>query len=362
MKKEKIIYLANPYSPHIYRWIELIDKKYEVLILHVEHEAYLPKTYTNEVRLLSPLVCKLKILRYLIGGLKLRFLSRYKEIDFLHAHNTSGYGLMALLSGKKFVVTTYGSEIYRVETSSYLYRAVIGKILSKAKKVTCSTDYMHEFLKTKLEISENKIHSFSLGITYSYKQKKPKQIPEINDFVGDSELVIFSNRRLQQLYCIDYIVKEFAKVVDCQSDAKLIILKGDYDVDYERYIKDLVLDLDLTRNVHVIDKYLEAEEIKWINEISLFSISIPKSDQLSSSILESIYSGTRPILRNLPAYKKLFDGGLASELCDTGVGALSDIVLKLYRNLLDGSISDTTFDEYFCDETITRNVESLYHN
>lgn len=101
-------------------------------------------------------------LSYALAGFWLRYLALFGApiADFVHAHNTSGYGLMALLSGIPYTVTTYGTEIYAVPQRNFWYRYMIRSVLNHAQRITSSSPQMTDALVRQLNIPKKKSMKF----------------------------------------------------------------------------------------------------------------------------------------------------------------------------------------------------------
>ena len=359
---KEIVFLANPFSPHIDRWVELVNSTgKEVMIIHVDN-SMLPKTNTKTCRLLPRIFCKSKVMRYVLGGLILRYSDKYQNVDFFHAHNASGYGLMALISGKKFIVTTYGSEIYRVKESFSLYNLLIKKILSNAYRITCSTVFMKDFIVKKELANADKIYSSTLGVSKNFTKAVPAKIKHVEKKLDKRGLVLFSNRRIHPLYCIKYIVEEFAMIVRENPEVRLILLEGDAEKTYLEEIKKHISELNVTDNVIIVEGFISFSEIKWLYSVSSFSISIPKSDQLSSSILESIYCGVTPILRSLDAYNEIFENNLAYKMESQKIGSIYSAFKALVASKENkkNNKEDDKKTFFFSDSKVEVYINKLY--
>ena len=102
------------------------------------------------------------LLRHVWAGLRMRFARRYSR-QTLHAHCTSGNGLMARLSGRPYIVTTYGSEVFGARERGWLYAWMIRQVLTHAERITATSQQMADVLRQEYHIPEERIHLFSLG-------------------------------------------------------------------------------------------------------------------------------------------------------------------------------------------------------
>lgn len=303
----KILFLANSNSPHVRHWSMLLNE------LGVEHRvktihdgSLLGKVsvdrYFSSLRHLGRIS---DYLRYISLGLLLRLLSIFgKYTDhIIHAHNTSGYGLAAWLSGRPYIVTTYGSEIFTAKQKGFLYRFLINKILAKATLVTATTEEMSKVLESEFGVTKSKIHSFSMGIDpvfYCDELQRNEFRAKFNIAVND--IVWIYNRRITPLYNTLNVVNSFNEYVVANPKSALIIMEGDSD---RKYFESVELAIKFNDKIKLIRGFCGQAELRGYLSTADFSISIPNTDQMSSSILESISCGCIPILLNNEAYSIL---------------------------------------------------------
>ena len=308
---EKLTWLANPYSPHVRHWVELLNVGFqgekEVEIVHIYHpnENLRVGNYnSNSVTITCPLPKIFKHLpsffQYIFLGLYIKLSGKYKE--GIHAHNSSGYGLSALISGRKYILTTYGSEVYKAisNNTNLFYRLLIKTTLDRARVITSSSPQMTSAVGTLCK--ESNVYEFSMGVSreFFYSQSLRDSTREKFNIPLDS-VVIFSNRRLTRLYNIELILEAFRNVSSKEKRIYLIQIEGDSDIEYVKEISNIT-DFD---NLLYIKGFLEQSELNSLLCASDYTISLPSTDQLSSSILEGISCKCLPILSNLEAYKPL---------------------------------------------------------
>lgn len=306
----KVYWFANPYSPHVRQWLEassFIDIEIEIFHIHHKSKPCLP---INNVVLRSLIPEYLSwlptILQYLILGCIFKCLFRKDKSIVVHAHNTSGYGFSALVSGFKYIVTTYGSEIYKIKEKSWLYYWLISSILKKAEVITSASPLMTSRLRELLN-TETKIREFSLGVSRDFEYSEAKRFNIRTEYKLSENCILFLiNRRAAPLYRTYEVINCFLNVFK-KSDCKLIVLAGDAEVEYLQSLKELVVQ---ENQVTIIDGFLDQDKLSDLLSASDFFISTPETDQLSSSILEGIMCNSIPILANLSAYDAVKDVSL----------------------------------------------------
>ncbi len=304
-----ITYLANPRSPHVQRWLKLVTT--DVTVLSIQHrsqrvhaQAYQHVTYHS----LGPALMKLlpAVIQYMIAGFVLRC-SRHKP-SLLHAHNTSGYGLLAYLSGLPYAITTYGSEIYRCSHHRGLYRWLITRILCRAQSITVSSDALKTYLINELKVDPNKIAGFSLGYDNDayFPDQNAAMIWQNRLKLANEYPIWIVNRRALPLYRVLEVVQGFESYRRQGGQGALIVLRGDSHGEYCETVQQHIEASPFSQYMRWVDPFLSQTDLRGILSLADFSWSIPVSDQLSASIIESLACNAIPILSNLPAYKALF--------------------------------------------------------
>ncbi|OCH48743.1 MULTISPECIES: glycosyltransferase [Vibrio] len=357
---KNMIYLANPYSPHVRQWLEIyssiaINSVNDLTIYHIIHgDSDMEDVTINFENYVSccPIPSFLhwlpRIIQYVILGIYIKF--RLGKNSIIHAHNGSGYGLSALISGKKYILTTYGSEIYRaLTTKSKLYKKIISLILSKAKFVTSTSQQMTEaVMAINIKI---RVQQFSLGVSenYYYDGNIRSEVRKSYGLSNDS-VIFFSNRRLAPLYNIDVVISAFIMARKENIKITLIQVEGDSE---KEYADKLLLEQE---GIIFIKGFVNASKINSFLCASDFIISIPDSDQLSSSILEGIKCNSRPIVSKLIAYKELNDVAIYVDIDE------DDLKMKILKLAEDKSFEELVDFERIKDRYSLQSAINHYIN
>ena len=301
MKNDKmIVFLANPNSPHVRHWLALMKNK------NITPSLFTISKYRNlDAKYVTCYVLPFffrgipKMFQYCcLGGiLRLRKLIGKDTKVKLHAHNASGYGLSAYLSGAQYVITTYGTEVYSYKKNK-VYAFMIKKILLKAKSITTSSEQMTSFLLDNFEIKRSKIRELSLGVADIFYCKQGLTDKPMKNLKSNPVWVI--NRRIHPLYNTIQVIEAFKLFFKSNQVGALIVLAGDSDKNYLSEVRLLVDEID---EIELIEGFLSQREVSKILQSAHFCISVPKSDQMSSSILEGCASGAIPLLAKHKAYQ-----------------------------------------------------------
>ena len=300
----KLCYIANINSPHVGEWLEALDGRSALAFATIEdtidgEKIGKAKISIDEI-IRPPRIFRFlpKQLRYIILGIQLRL--KNKETYAFHAHNASGYGLTAALSGKPYLLTTYGSEVFHSQTKSNLYNYLVQFALQRAVKLTATTKAMQAYLEKHFSVPPNKIDVFSLGVSNAFFYTHPRA----KSFDTTQGPVWFSNRRILPLYRTLEIVKAFISFKSNGGKGSLILLQGDAEGEY---FDQVISHIASRSDIRLVRGFVDTDTIINLLDEAHFTISIPKTDQLSSSILEAMARKCIPILADLEAYKVLED-------------------------------------------------------
>lgn len=371
-KKIKIYWLANPGSPHVRHWDELVsglDCYFDFEIMSIWHKNNIGSIEFEVVKykkILPRFIGKLpEIVQYLILGVYIRFSKDIETGSIFHAHNTSGYGLVALVSGYCFGITTYGSEIFSAQKKGWFYRFIIRQVLKKSKGITSASPAMTQNLIEYFDVEEEKIVEFSLGVSKEFFYDKGEGDLLKGQFGISSSPIWMLNRRVHPIYHTMELVTAFIKVRNEINTGYLFILEGDSDADYFSKIEAVCLHHDYIKLIRgfiprpVLRHYLSAAD---------FAISIPDTDQLSSSILEGAMCGAIPLLRDMTSYAevKKFSLNFRIESSDNEF-SYEDIFISSYQLLQSeayGKLSRTMLNEInkFDMQSVLPHIRVFYNN
>lgn len=302
-------------------------------------------------------------LRYFLAGLRSRFL--LDEDVLVHAHNASGYGLMALLSGRRYIVTIYGSDVYNAAQRGRLYAFVVSRILRKADRLTCTTTAMRDYVTEHFGVDKDRVHVFSMGISrdFAYSASERNIVREVLGLKGS--IVITSNRRMQPQYRIDLIVRAFAELLRRSDRYRLIIFEGDGSPSYSKVIAQLIIDLGISDFVIAVRGIRTPIQVRALLAASDIVVSIPESDQLSASVLEALACRALVLGAEIPAYRELLDRKLIHPAAVESPIALADSIADHVSLGMEERLSDFHISEWIdnaqSDRFVMEEVNRLYY-
>jgi len=312
----KICYLADARSIHTQRWIQYFASRgHDVLLLSRQP---LNNAISRDVQF-HPLQFSRQFLRIPGRDLILNLATVKKVIhqfnpDIVHVHYVLGYGLLGALSGfHPLLVSAWGSDVLVAPKRSLLNKLMVKFALAKADTVLTTSSYLKSYLIREYNLPNSKVKALPWGVDLKvFSKGYQAEIQQLKKGLGikNGTFVILSPRHLTEQYSIDGIVRAVPYVISKYPNVFLIILKGAAeDGRYESYIDRLIDELGIRENVKIIHTHLSAQEMAVMYNASEVFMSIPKSDQFSSSIQEGMSCGSIPIVGNLEVYGQYLSNG-----------------------------------------------------
>jgi glycosyltransferase involved in cell wall biosynthesis len=346
-----VLFVANPGSVHVRRWLVLVGRTGTAVTGVTADTGPLPPGWRR-------LVGRGGSLRYLLSGLLLRF-CRSKAL--LHAHNASGNGLAAYLSGGRYALTVYGTDVYGAGGRGPLYRWLLGRILRRACRVSCTTRAMAEHIAEQYAVPSQKIDMFSLGLPLDlFAPSADLRRSARRRFDLEGAYVLFANRRLRSQYRTELIIEAFARFHAQRPDSRLVLLEGDADPDHVVALEALIDNLDLDHVVRLIRGSCAPEGVHELLCAADVVISIPTSDQMSASVLEALACDCPLLLSDIPAYAELFALGLAHRADTASAVTLLDSILAMSASGSMLSQARAWLQRWHSDEAAAQNIRLFY--
>ncbi|WP_200210540.1 glycosyltransferase family 4 protein [Micromonospora coerulea] len=263
--------------------------------------------------------------RLLATGWWLRRQVRQIRPDVVHVHSVGRGGLLslALPRGAARVVTPWGSEL-RTATGSRLRRWVTRHAFRRADLVLPTSASLTAEVTTRYRIPTARTATLSWGVDDA--------LLGLRDTVRRSEVrrefgvpagatVLLSMRGTAPVYRTDDILGAYAHAARERPDLHLVLLAGHEPAEAvaagERGAaldRAAALAAALPGRVTVVRRTLSPRETFALMCASDVAVSVPRSDQRSSAVLEAALAGCRLLLADLPPYRELLADGLVADL------------------------------------------------
>lgn len=261
-----------------------------------------------------------KLLLYAWLGLRARRALRGRDV-LVHAHGASGYGLAALLCGRPYVVTVYGSEVFD-ERRSALYRFMVRLVLRRARAVTVTTPHARDYIAATFGIPLARLHYFHTGIDVAALDALPVTAP-----AGDGGRRVLSVRNAAPHYRTEAIIAAFlAATAGRSAGDTLTVIEGNGDKAYWALLQERFGTAPGVRFRPGLVPHGEFLRLMAAHDIC---VSFPLSDQLSTTLVEALYLGKVLVCADLASYAPLWPPRPLPGVCRVAVpedlaAALSD--------------------------------------
>ena len=307
----KICYIADATQIHTQRWVKYLDNRgHEMHLISPiplgdidigNVRLYVLRGFPLRIRIISTLM---DLLLYVIQVRKL--LKKIKP-DILHAHYVTDCGFLAALSGfHPFILSVWGSDIFRDAARSKIKLQDVKISLKKADWVLTTTDYMRDQVINKFKLDPGKIVTIpwgmDLGIFHRGYENKVKSLKKELE-LSQEALLILSNRTMAPVYRIQDIVESIPFVLERLPEAVFVFLRGRGSSQFEEKIKLEVQRLGVSNSVRFIPRFITEEEMAVYVNAADICISIPDSDQFGIAIFEGASGCAVPIVSDLEAYR-----------------------------------------------------------
>ncbi|HZF70596.1 glycosyltransferase [Sulfuricurvum sp.] len=285
---KKLLVIASS-SIHTYNFINLVKDGFNEITLITDK--------ANEQSPISTYQLDFSFGLHLFKTLsRLRTICNTFKPSIIHIHQANSYAFYTLLAlkslGIPIVLTAWGSDILVNPKKNILLKKLVQYILSHVDALTADSYYV---LNSAQELIEKRLnsHNINFGID-PIECTLPK------------ENMIYSNRLHKKLYNIDKILISFSKFHNNHSDWVLIIAG---EGDETAYLEQLASWLGILNHVKFIG-FVDRETNYSYYCRSKIYVSVPGSDSVSLSLVESIICDCIPFVSDLPANHELITDGL----------------------------------------------------
>ncbi len=289
--------------------------------------------------LLKRLIYKIPMFKDLIIFLYYFLLSKFIrkqlikiEPDLVHAHYVSRNGIYAYLSKfKPLFLTLWGSDI-RSDSMTKYQRKLFIQALNNANFVTSgSKDLLN--ISQSMGVKKNNCYNIimpGIDISHFEKTKVPREFYKKMGIPLRSK-IIFSPRAMSSFYRIEKIVEAFASVSGKYNDVFLILLDYNTDEEYLDKVIKLIESKNLKNSVKLFSNIPNPFlDMNLLYAMSFVTISIPESDGMPQSMLESFAAECPVISSNLSTYDEILTHNFSGiRVSGTDIDEISKAIVKL---------------------------------
>lgn len=245
--------------------------------------------------------------------LRLRWLLWRIRPQLVHVHWAHFAADVRAVWRGPFVVTAWGSDIYRRENFSAEVWDASCRAMAAADLLTCDSEDLADALRQALPAPPRALEVVQWGVdTALFTPDGASQ----RDALGlQGREVIFSARNFTPIYNQETVVAAFARVHAQRPQAFLLMKRYGGDADYLARIEAQIDTAGLRQHVRILDA-VPYEEMPALYRSADVMISIPLSDAAPMSLLEAMASEVAPLVCDLPSLREWVEPGVTGLLAE----------------------------------------------
>ncbi|MCL5407042.1 MAG: glycosyltransferase [Patescibacteria group bacterium] len=218
--------------------------------------------------------------------------------DIVHGQDLVFAGIWAYLSGfRPYVVTTWGSDVFKFEEFIAPEKHLIRKTLQKADLVTCSSLALSQQAQ-KIGMPKKHWQLIHFGIDLDiFKNQK----------FSNQEKIIFCPRAIGSIYNTDILISAFYQISKNDKNVKLALLENIVDENYLLEVEKLIIKYNLVDKVVFWPKVSNEKMIGYYNRAEVV-VSLSSSDGCSVSFLEAMATESKIVVTDLPYIREWENG------------------------------------------------------
>lgn len=304
--KIRLAFLANGENVHTRRWLgHFVKRGYDVHLITFTAQP-IKGVEIHELRYFGKIAYPVRIW-------KIRKTVKEVDPDVLHAHYISHYGVYGSLAGfHPFIVSAWGSDVLRTPKESRIRWYGVAYALKRADYVATTAEFMKGYLIKNFGLHQDKVVRIPWGINLKiFCRGYEKEVDALKRSLGikAEAPVILSNRHMNVQYEIQNIVDTIPYVLKTHPDAMFIFIRGHGLPEFEDRMKLRTTKLEVSNNTRFTSKLITPKEMAvYLNMADVF-LSIPKTDQFGSSVIEGMACGSVPIVSDIEAYHQYLQDG-----------------------------------------------------
>jgi glycosyltransferase involved in cell wall biosynthesis len=239
-EKLKICYLSGVNSPHTQKWCAFFAERGHEVHLVTFDDGKIDNVNIHYLNTgAGSNSSQFKKLSYFFQGRKVKELINQINPDIIHAHRLTGYAFLAAQTCfHPYVLSVWGSDVYDFPYKSPLHRYFVKYNLRNADYVF-STSHVMKRQTNKFTNKDISVTPFGVDVNLF----KPKE--RIQNNLHNQPLVIGTIKTLEKKYGIEYLIRAFKIVLDCNPDLNLELFiagRGSQKSNLENLVKDFNID------------------------------------------------------------------------------------------------------------------------
>ena len=296
---KKLCIIGNPNIVHVKRWVtDFARIGWEV---HLIGEHKLVTDLPGVCRFYDlPKIFNLRKFRYLLWFYWVRKIIHKESPAVLHALGVASAGWLGAASQfHPFICTALGSDLLLLDNRSKIHQQLSRLTLKNVDKLICVSEPLYT-KADELGVPATKRELISLGVNtdlFTPVQDKTQIRQKLN--LPDQPIVL-SIRAIHPLYQPLKLARAIPEVLKQIPNAVFVIFTYNADLDLLREFENELNMNSVINKVHFVPPIYEDERIADYFRAADIVVSIPTSDGMPVSVMESMACGAALIATDLP--------------------------------------------------------------
>lgn len=240
--------------------------------------------------------------------LKLGYLLWDLKPDLVHVHWGHYAPAVKRAWAGPTVVTTYGSDVYRLDEQPQAVQADVIDGLRRVDVITCDSRDTQQRIVALTERPADHVRVIQWGVDTDLFYRKPPDAALFHSIAGHDRPVVYSARNFTPLYNLDIVVEAFGRVLRDVPDALLVMKQNTGTPEYRAAIEAQIAAAGLQNAVRIVDS-MPYERIPDLYRMASVMVSVPSSDGTPMSLLESMACEVPPVVSDLPSLREWISDG-----------------------------------------------------
>ncbi|GAB3880313.1 hypothetical protein GCM10028802_23870 [Terrabacter terrigena] len=235
-----------------------------------------------------------------------RLLRRRPDITIVHSLGTHALAGLLLPKGRRNVVVPWGSEV--AAARGRRFRSwVAQRAIARADLMLVTSGSMAETIEAQWDVRPGHLAVVSWGVSPDLlSEDLPPGSAAVEGVrrqlgISESELMVLAPRGTGAAYRSDELRDAFDAARELRGGLRLVVL-GAGESTSKRSESEVLL------------PYVSKPELIELLRASDAVVSVPHSDQRSTTVLEAVACGSRLLLSDIPPYRELADLGVEATL------------------------------------------------
>ncbi|SRR6266568_1042364 len=234
-----------------------------------------------------------------------KWLLRRIKPDVLNCHQITVWGYLAAYSHyRPFVLTPWGSDVFRDPHRNPLFRSLTTSVLRRADFIVCDSESMSRAV-VGLGADPSKIRAIGLGVDTQIFSPSKRSTNLARELGGADSLLVISIRHLKPVYNVEMLIRAAPYVLQRVPSA-LFVIGGDGE--QREHLRKLATSLGVARRIRWLGRIPHDQMASYLASCDIY-VSTSLSDSTSISLQEAMACGIPAVVTDVPANTEWISNG-----------------------------------------------------